>query len=348
LEEIVATQAQFSDFLADIEPSSTTKENSIKAHCNLREHLAKHPTYKDVHVRTFLSGSYRRNTAVRPRIKNGEADRPDIDIVVVTNYTRDCDPESVIDELFQVLAQKYKSHRKQGRSVGVFTAIADMDVVPIIEEKGFLDNVTMYVPDRQRRQWIETNPPGHTDWTTDVNKWTGDRFKPLVKLVKWWRRENPWWDDKAESPERKPKGFQLECIVAQNMSYSETQWDELFVSLIERIADKYGVNVFSGTVPNIDDPAVPGNDVMAGVSPSVFKRFYAKAVEHAEMGREAIELEASDPEAALALWRKIFGTRFPAPGATKSLSASSNITPAITPSFPNHKVVPDRGPKGFA
>ena len=334
--------------MADIEPSSTTKSNASEAHTNLRSYLAEHESYKYVRVRDFLSGSYRRNTAIRPRTKNGVADRPDIDIIVVTNHTRADEPEDVIDELFQVLKERYPTHRKQGRSVGVSTSFADMDVVPVIEEIDLSGSIVMYIPDRKREEWVRTNPAGHTTWTTEVNEQADERFKPLVKLFKWWRRENPWWDDGAESPERKPKGFQLECITAECMNYTETQWAELFVQLLEAVKDKYAWHNFMGGVPSISDPSVPGNNVMSGVSSEVFKRFYDKVVEHAELGREAIELAEEDPDGDLERWRKIFGPRFPAPGSTKVDNAASNITPTVVPSFPDRKVVPNKGPKGFA
>ncbi len=290
----MAVQSQFNKLLSDIEPSSTTKANASRAHTDLRDFLANHETYNQVYWRSFLSGSYKRNTAVRPKVKNGVADRADIDIIVVTNHTRADDPEAVIDELYKVLKEEYASYRKQGRSVGVSNHLADMDVVPVIEEAFLFDPPVMYVPDRQRNEWVQTKPEGHTAWTTDKNKETGERFKPLVKLVKWWRRENPWWAANATSPKKKPKGFQIECIVAENMDNAETQWAELFVSTLEAIKAEYAFTVSLGSVPYLQDPAVPANNVMAGVEAEVFRRFYDKASEHAVLGREAIELEEED------------------------------------------------------
>lgn len=61
-----------------------------------------------------------------------------------------------------------------------------MDVVPIISDGygGYL------IPDIHLEEWLVTNPPAHTEWTVEVNKNANGRFKPLVKLFKWWRREN--------------------------------------------------------------------------------------------------------------------------------------------------------------
>lgn len=344
----MAFQSQFNKLLSDIEPSSTTKANASRAHTDLRDFLADHETYKKVYQRSFLSGSYKRNTAIRPRVKGGVADRADIDIIVVTNHTRADDPEAVIDELYRVLKEEYTSYRKQGRSVGVSTHLADMDVVPVIEETFLFDPLVTYIPDRQRKEWIRTNPEGHTTWTTDKNKETGERFKPLVKLVKWWRRENPWWAANAISPKRKPKGFQIECIVAENMNDFEIQWAELFVGTLEAIEAEYAFTVSLGNVPYLQDPAVPTNNVMAGVEADVFKRFYDKASEHAILGREAIDLEEEDPTGALERWRKIFGHRFPSASVAKAQAEATNLTPVVVPSFPDRKVVPDKGPKGFA
>lgn len=113
----MAFRSQFNKLLSDIEPSSTTKENASRAHTDLRDFLADNETYKKVYQRSFLSGSYKRNTAIRPRVKGGVADRADIDIIVVTNHTRAEDPDAVINELYRVLKEEYTSYRKQGRSV---------------------------------------------------------------------------------------------------------------------------------------------------------------------------------------------------------------------------------------
>lgn len=40
-----------------------------------------------------------------------------------------------------------------------------MDVVPIIAPFG-IEN-TLYIPDKKLNSWLETNPPGHTEWTTE-------------------------------------------------------------------------------------------------------------------------------------------------------------------------------------
>ncbi len=175
------TTKQFQDLLRDIEPSPTTKAASQAAHTSLRHHLKTNSEFAKLHEETYLSGFYRRDTAIRPQTTDGETARPDVDIIVVTNHSLSDPAPLVVEQLHEALKQKYSNTRRQARSVGVFTAGCDMDVVPIIDP----GDGRLYIPDRKQECWLETNPPQHTAWTTEVNKDAGGRFKPLVKLFKW-------------------------------------------------------------------------------------------------------------------------------------------------------------------
>lgn len=331
----MVTQNQFLEFLKDIEPSKTTKEDASKAHNALRDFLQKDDDFKPYHVSDFLSGSYKRNTAIRPRTVDGKTARPDVDIIVVTSHTLDDEPQEVIDLTYDVLKDEYPNIRKQARSVGINTIKVDMDVVPIIAPDGM--DGTLYIPDRKKEKWIVTNPPKHTSWTTEMNNESSEVFKPLVKLMKWWRRVNP-------TIAKKPKGFVIECIVAECMDKSETKYGELFVKTLEQIVVKYKLYIELKVVPHIDDPGVPGNSVTDGITFDAFNGFYNKAKSHAEIGRKA--LNESNEEEALKLWRAIFGERFPkSKKSSNSLLQNALVPPALT--FPDHPVEPKK-PGGFA
>ena len=326
-------QVRFDEFLGDIEPSSTTKGNASSVHTELRDFLKTDEEFKDYHENTFLSGSYRRQTAIRPRVKNGQTERPDVDIIVVTNHSSDDDPKDVIDLLYKTLKNEYPNIRRQNRSVGIESNKADMDVVPVIPCGD------MYlIPDRNQEEWILTNPPGHTSWTEDINSSADGNFKPLVKLFKWWRRQHP-------TIAKKPKGFVLECIIAECMDYEETYYGELFVKTLEGIVGKYEICVALNMVPYIRDPGGTGNNVTDGITPEAFAGFYNKVKAHAELGRKA--LNETDVEKATKLWKKIFGDRFPKTESSKSGSLLAAARTPSTPTFPNHPVRP-KEPKGFA
>lgn len=55
--------SRFTEFLTDIEPSSTTKTNAASAHTKLRATLQGDEIFGLLHRHTFLSGSYKRDTA---------------------------------------------------------------------------------------------------------------------------------------------------------------------------------------------------------------------------------------------------------------------------------------------
>lgn len=335
---ILASQSQFEAFLKDIEPSASTKSNAKAAHEALRAYLKGHEEFKEVLVKVLLSGSYKRNTAVRPRKKGEVTDRPDVDVLVVMDYGLSKPPGEVLDFLYRVLKPEYPEIRKQTRSVGIESGLADMDVVPIIAPYGM--DGTLYIPDRKLEQWRETNPPRHTEWTTERNNASGGRFKLLVKEFKWWRRHNP-------TVGRKPKGFVVECVVAENMDYNQTNHAELFVSTMESIVSRYAFSILTKQVPPISDPGVPGSSVTDGMTFDSFEGFYNKAKAHAELGRRAIEED--DPEKELGLWRKIFGPRFPAPAAAKKSQdlLSEPLAGSGALSFPDRPVEPQKR-AGFA
>jgi hypothetical protein len=335
----MTTQQQFLDLLKDIEPSPTTVNACSSAHATLRAGLATHDQFSKVHVGTFLSGSYKRRTAIRPRLVDGVLQRPDVDVIVVTNHTKDDEPRVVLDALHEALDDAgYSALKINRRSIAVTLAGVDMDVVPIIEDgDGYL------IPDVKLESWLTTNPPAHTQWTIDVNDAASGRFKPLVKLFKWWRREHL-------SELKRPKGFILECLVATHMNYYQANYETLFVELLEAIRDAYRLESLLGMVPFIDDPGVPGNNVFSNVTAVEFKTFYDKIEDQAKLPKKA-RSESDDAE-ALKLWRQVMGPRFPASAAAKkSDSGSSNslLRPAAGAglTFPAAPVYPNK-PGGFA
>src|SRR3954470_14818523 len=102
------TRTQIEEFLRDIEPSTTTKGNASAAHTTLRGFLREDADFRKVHLDTFLAGSYRRDSALRPQIRDGKESRPDVDIIVVTNHTRSDSPKAVLELLRKTLGKEYE------------------------------------------------------------------------------------------------------------------------------------------------------------------------------------------------------------------------------------------------
>jgi len=329
--------ARFTELLADIEPSPTTKTNASKAHTAVRDHLTQHDTFKDRWEGDFLAGSYCRNTAIRPKKTADGHERPDVDIIVVTNFDIASDhPDDVLQEVSDALEDgDFEVERINKRSVRVLMPNAEIDVVPVVEWGD-----AYQLPDRDLGYWKGTNPPAHNDWSRDQNTEFDGRFKPLVKLFKWWRREN--------KTGKRPKGFVLEVLVAKHAPSHETHYGEAFAQMLENIYAAYGSLAEIGIKPTLEDPGLPGNDILSKVSITDWKAFIERVRVHAGYARRA--QDETDMEEATRLWRKLFGDRFKAtanPAKAASLASYAVALAGAGYTFPDAPAAPNK-PRGFA
>lgn len=334
---IMVPNARFSELLVDIEPSATTKSASSSAHLSVRNFLRVHPTFKKRWESDFLAGSYARNTAIRPKKTEDGHERPDVDIIMVTSFSTTDHPDDVLKELGSALDDGYKVERINKRSVRVVTANAEIDVVPVVEM-----GVGYQLPDRDLGRWKATNPPGHNDWSRDQNLTFDGRFKPLVKLLKWWRREN--------RTGKRPKGFVLEVLVSKHAPSGENHFGEAFAQMLASIYDSYGGLADLGLKPTIDDPSLPGSDILSKVSITDWKNFIERIRVHAGYARRA--QNEDDMEEATRLWRRVFGDRFKvtanaAKAEGLSTTAFAPVIAATGYTFPAAPAAPTK-PRGFA
>lgn len=70
-------EQQLSDLRKSVSLTDTQQRNLRDAHIRLRERLMDDEALKPVIVGTFLQGSYRRHTGIRPEGN----DKPDVDVV---------------------------------------------------------------------------------------------------------------------------------------------------------------------------------------------------------------------------------------------------------------------------
>lgn len=73
-------------------------------------------------------------------------------------------------------------------SIAISTKKADMDVSPLLERN---EDVYHRIGNRIKDEWYLTEPETHTAWSAKINSNAGMRFNPMVKMVKWSRREYP-------------------------------------------------------------------------------------------------------------------------------------------------------------
>lgn len=332
--------ARFVEFLKDIEPSPTTKSHASTAHTKMRDHLRIQGEFADIYRSSFLSGSSVRDTALRPRKTADEIERPDVDIIVVTAYSKNDKPEWVLKQVCRAIEDKgsgYPVERINRRSVRVNTWRAEMDIVPVVEDavEGY------WIADRESGMWQFTNPPVHKIWSANENTRFNGRFKPLVKLFKWWRRINT-------TRSKRPKGFILERLVSLHAPTEELNFGETFAQLLENIRDTYQVDAILGRKPHISDPAVQGNDILSKVTVTQWQEFIRKVSTYADVARKAQDTD--DPEEATRQWRRVFGDRFKSSQTAKATASTfgSSATAASDYSFPDAMAAPSNKPRGFA
>ena len=137
----------------------------------------------------YMIGSFARFTALAPL--------DDVDMVFVIDPTHWQDrlqrllkqrpsPEKVLETFATALRRRYKktSVRLQRRSVGLLLSKAKIDIVPAIRDES--REHWIYIPDRDKGNWIASAPRIHTDVSSDVNKRNGGKLKPLIRLLKSW------------------------------------------------------------------------------------------------------------------------------------------------------------------
>ncbi len=331
----------FTQFLSNIRPTPAQRENLKTGHRVLRERLASFDGLSEHIVTTFLQGSYRRFTAVKPK---GD-ERADVDVIVVTSLDEGVYSPASAMALFTPFLEKYypKKYRTQGRSIGITLSYVDLDVVvtsapSTVEGRDFLTSLdsgddliclgedaeeipafswlfgerqarsdwkssALRIPDRDARCWEDTDPLEQIRWTQEKNRRTGGHYVNVVKAIKWWRRLTP-------GP-KYPKSYQVEHLVGDACGERIATVAEGVVSSFDNILATHAQAISAGATPFVPDRGVATHNVLSRVSPEDFAAFYAKVEEAARVARGALD-SASVKESAES-WRRLFGSEFPEP-----------------------------------
>lgn len=309
----MAKQKDFDAFLSNIEPSASTVSYISSIQNNLREYLKTHTEYSSVHVQTFLSGSYAKHTSIRPKKYDGKRDA---DIVVETSYSSGDSSIDVLQELLDILLEKdiYSTAKLHSHSVGIEMEGIEIDVVPMIKSE---DAEKYLIGSSDTNEWVLSDPKGHIKWSTEVNSNNKSKYKPLVKMFKWWRRTN------CPDNVKYPKGLALEKIIADTLPDCDLNTENHLIGAMQAIVSAYQEDyVDKGIVPEIEDPCIEGNNLLVGYSFSDFKSFIDKLSEHLQL--------IADNEPTNETWREIVGTEFPQESLAKSAYSMTLINSALS------------------
>ena len=243
----------------------------------------------------------------------------------------------------QVFAVLHKNRDKLGLtkinrnrcSLATTTNKANVDVSVLLPK----DYGGLYrIGNKDSGEWYPTNPEIHTQWSSKQNARFQNYFKPMVKLLKWAMKEKP-------TLHRHPKSFALEVLIAENMKICSTHYGELFLNFCKRFLENYQPNYDFGIAPSLEDPAVPGANMLASVENEAFCAFYNKIAFFSAHAEKAFE--APNHQTATDHWRNIFGTRFPS--CKKNITSTLKQTEVVSPKeFGNRRSYPPILPARFA
>jgi hypothetical protein len=161
----------------------------------------------------------------------------------------------------------------------------------------------LWIPDRDAKEWQQTNPLEQIRWTRDKNARTNGHFINLVKALKWWRRVR---HPKAGHP----KSYPLERIFGECCPDSIPSVAVGVTQTLEQIVSLFRCHASAKAVPELLDYGTCLN-VLRRISGDEFLRFYESAKAAAVIAREALD----DPEKPRSAkrWADLFGPEFPAP-----------------------------------
>ena len=338
----------FTKFLQEVRPTENQREDCKTGHQTLRDRLTADEQLKLIIVSTFLQGSYRRATAVRPK---GEA-KLDVDIIAVTriNQFEYPNPDDAMDLFVLFLDEHYKGkYQRQGRSFGIELSYVNLDLVitsapseaeeEIYESKAVRMDFTLediddwlltksWIPPAERvDQTVFLESLREAEWKTeplwipnrDAGKW--ERTHPLEQ-IKWTWAKNAscnkhyikWLRQLNGGREfimkmTAPKGIRFEHLVGVCCPDAITSVAEGVTLTLEAIVANYRTYALLKRVPYLADHGVPEHNVLGRVSGEKFAEFYEHAKKAAEIARDA--LDADDKEKSIEKWRELFGSKFP-------------------------------------
>ncbi|MDO5841972.1 MAG: nucleotidyltransferase [Methanobrevibacter ruminantium] len=325
----------FKDFLSNINLTKNQISRIKNAHETLRNRLKNDEELSKYIIDTFLQGSYKRATAIRP--KNGE--KSDVDIVVVLNLNKDeIEPNKIFNLFENFLEKYYEDYEFNNKSIRITLSDVDIDlVITLLDDfstsfsKNFFNkNVItlmnenfnpkdykkgyLYLPNTQENKWIKINPTAQIICTTSKNKKTNGIYIKVVKAIKWWQRLN--------YPDSHIKSYPLERLIFECCPNEIRNIGEGVLLTFKNMI-KYEQK------PYLKDFALE-TDVLENISYFEYSKFFSRAYEASEISKQAYLEE--DGDESIKLWKELFGNKFDNSDTTKNSGFTKPNKKADVPS----------------
>lgn len=302
---------EFEKFSSKIEP--TEKEtNAISASQNKMREILKNSTEISL-VDSFLTGSYARQTMIRPL--------KDVDFLVQMHYGAHKNDNSVqlLNKVRRVLSKAYPSTpiRIILPCVKVQFNYCHFEIVPAFAIEGNED--LFKIPANVGIGWQQTYPRIPDKWMTQENKKSEGLFIPTIKMLKRWRDIHC----------RKLRSFHLEMLT--RMAFDFYKIDNYAVGVwafFARTSYLFDLNKTQPFVPEpgrgnvyVDQYLYADPFLLANVRQNIKAHFTCvqKAFDYMQKGKIGL---------AKQLWGKILGSGFYTPPSLPSPFSSLLMSPA--------------------
>ncbi|MBO4915388.1 MAG: nucleotidyltransferase [Oscillospiraceae bacterium] len=324
----------FSDFISNIRLSSDLENHLKTAHKELRERLKEDEITKDILIESFLQGSYKRATIIKPE----DGHRVDVDVIAVTNIDHSVvTPIEAFSIVMPFVEKYYENHRQQSRSIGITLDKVDMDLVitaaPSEETKSEIRKANLseaysiddiyemnksgqrfdgavaqesFFQMDEKSSWRE-EPLLIPDY--DDNVWY--RTHPLEQ-IRWTREKNQlcnghfthvvkalkWWKRVSMPDIKNPKSYPLEHFIGDCCPNGITSIAEGITKTFDYIVANHP------TKPYLADRGVPEHDVFEKLTEHDYQLFYSNVEKFAPIAKAALESESISE--SVELWRAFF------------------------------------------
>lgn len=292
----------FSALLKKVNPSDERLKLAADLPGEVRDWL-KNNEFKTSIPHTRLSGSYGRSTAI--------LDIHDIDVLLFLPSSQlERSPNAVLLELKRTLDDYPDATAEaSGQRRSVHLEFPDLelhlDIVPSVADQGI--DQPLQVPDRPRKEWIDSDPLGYASRLSELNQDKGGKVVRLIKLIKAWRD--------VQMKTKKPKSYVLEVMVlyaveGDHITMKGTSLPQVVADFFAYISNKYDDLMENGKgAPRIPDPQISEHFITRGWERSHFETFMRRIREAEKASKKA--LEAKDEDEECKEWEKVFGDLWP-------------------------------------
>lgn len=178
----------FQKFLTNLNPTGQQLQRIRKTRDSIESALVNDPriflnTQKQL---SFLTGSYSRNTIIRPI--------DDIDLYVRIHFGKHAEgqgPISILRLMASAIRKRYPNNTKVNVDAPCIVITFwdyKFEIVPAV---GYSDNPDLYsIPAPGSKEWMNCYPNAPDRWISACNHANDSLFIPLIKMLKQWNRNN--------------------------------------------------------------------------------------------------------------------------------------------------------------